>query len=84
MTINMNSISKIALLLLLSFSISACGGKKKAVSSEVVDTNDITRPPTVEIGSIPVDEAVAEGETVSFDEWRKRREAQKRKLEQDQ
>jgi len=32
MTINMNSISKIALLLLLSFSISACGGKKKAVS----------------------------------------------------
>jgi len=84
MTINMNSISKIALLLLLSFSISACGGKKKAVSSEVVDTNDITRPPTVEIGSIPVDEAVAEGETVSFDEWRKRREAQKRKLEQGQ
>jgi len=84
MTINMNSISKIALLLLLSFSISACGGKKKAVSSEVVDTNDITRPPTVEIGSTPVDEAVAEGETVSFDEWRKRREAQKRKLEQDQ
>jgi len=64
MTINMNSISKIALLLLLSFSISACGGKKKAVSSEVVDTNDITRPPTVEIGSTPVDEAVTNGVSV--------------------
>ena len=79
----MNLISKLTLLLALSFLISACGGKKKAVSGDA-NVADITRPPTVEKDTTPVEEAFVEGETVSFDEWRKRREAQRRKLEQDQ
>lgn len=78
----MNSISKLALLLFLSFSISACGGNKKAASeSSVVQTSDITRPPVVEKGVITADTASPEGEAVSFDEWRKRRDAQRKKLE---
>lgn len=79
----MNSISKLALLLFLSISISACGGKKKA-ASQVDDVNvaDITRPPVVEKDVAPEEADVSDGETVSFDEWRKRREAQKRRLEQ--
>ena len=79
----MNLISKLTLLLLLGFLISACGGKKKT-SPDGANVVDITRPPIVEKDTTPVEEAVAEGETVSFDEWRKRREAQRRKLEQDQ
>ena len=85
MTMNMNSISKLSLLLFVSLSISACGGNKKAASSEgVANENDITRPPVVEKDTAPVETAAADGETVSFDEWRRRREAEKKKLEQDQ
>lgn len=74
----MNSISKLSLLLFVSISIAACGGNKKAVSeAEVADVADITRPPVVDKDANPVEEAVAEGETVSFDEWRKRRQAEK-------
>ncbi len=73
---NNNSISKVGLLLTLSVLLSACGGGKKEVAAE--PTNDITRPPLVEKVSAPQEEAVAEGETISFDEWRKRREAEKK------
>ncbi len=76
MTMNNNSISKVGLLLTLSVLLSACGGGKKEVAAE--PTNDITRPPLVEKVSAPQEEAVAEGETISFDEWRKRREAEKK------
>ena len=76
MTMNNNSISKVGLLLTLSVLLSACGGGKKEVAAE--PTNDITRPPLVETVSAPQEEAVAEGETISFDEWRKRREAEKK------
>jgi hypothetical protein len=78
----MNSISKLALLLFVSFSISACGGNKKSVAeASIVNADDITRPPEVEKDVITADTTTAEGETVSFDEWRKRREAEKKKLE---
>ena len=73
---NNNSISKVGLLLTLSVLLSACGGGKKEEAAE--PTNDITRPPLVEKVSAPQEEAVAEGETISFDEWRKRREAEKK------
>ncbi|MFT6406735.1 MAG: hypothetical protein ACJAQ6_000145 [Arenicella sp.] len=82
MTNTMNSISKLALLLIVSFSISACGGNKKAASqSTVIDTGDITRPPVVEKDINTADTTSPEGETVSFDEWRKRREAERKKRE---
>lgn len=84
MTITMNSISKLALLLFVCFSISACGGNKKAAStSAVADAGDITRPPVVEKDLNSVDAASPEGATVSFDEWRKRREAEKKQREQE-
>lgn len=77
-----NSISKVTLLLFLSISISACGGNKKASSqTTATDTSDITLPPVVEKDTAPVEAAVPEGETISFDEWRKRREAEKQKDE---
>jgi len=85
MIISMNSFNKLALLLLLSASISACGGNKKPEAQASVDTaDDITRPPVIEKGTAPVEEAAAEGETVSFDEWRRRRDAAKLRQEQDQ
>lgn len=76
MMMNNNSISKVGLLLTLSVLLGACGGGKKEVAAE--PANDITRPPLVEKVSAPQEEAVAEGETISFDEWRKRREAEKK------
>lgn len=77
MMMNNNSISKVGLLLTLSVLLSACGGGKKEVAAE--PASDITRPPLIEKVSAPQqEEAVAEGETISFDEWRKRREAQKK------
>ncbi len=76
MTMNNNSISKVGLLLTLSVLLGACGGGKKEVAAE--PTSDITRPPLIEKVSAPQEEAVAEGETISFDEWRKRREAEKK------
>jgi len=75
MTMNNNSISKIGLLLTLSALLVACGGGKKEVAAE--SGNDITRPPVVEKVAVQQEKAVAEGETISFDEWRRRREAEK-------
>jgi len=78
----MNSISKLALLLFVSFSISACGGNKKvAAEGSNAQTDDITRPPVVEKDVITADTTSPEGETVSFDEWRKRRDAERKKRE---
>ena len=80
---NINLISKSLLLLFILASISACGGKKKpAPTAKVTDTGDITRPPVIEKDFNPIEEAVAEGETVSFDEWRKRRQAEQQKQDQ--
>ena len=73
MTINNNSISKFSLLLIISAVLSACGGKKTV---EVVQGDDITRPPVIEKSTAPApEEQAADGEAISFDEWRKRREA---------
>jgi len=66
MTITMNSISKLALLLLVSVSISACAGFKKSnPSTAETDVEDITVPPVVEKDTTPVETVAAEGETVS-------------------
>lgn len=60
--------------------IAACGGKK-AANSEVVAApkGDITRPPKV----AKTDEVVAEelnpNETISFDEWRRKKAEEQQK-----
>ena len=63
-----------SLLALIAVSISACGGSSK--KNEVAKTQgpDITRPPQTIEGETrqPVQERSPE-ETISFDEWRKRR-----------
>ena len=76
----MNFNSKLALLLFLCISISACGGNKKAAPKvSNANTVDITRPPVVEKDTSTTEAAPVDGEAVSFDEWRKRKEAEKKK-----
>lgn len=87
----MNSISKLVLLLFVSISISACGGNKKSTSKGntanpakeiAANTGDITRPPVVEKDVVTAESTSTDGGTISFDEWRKRRQAEKEKGDQ--
>ena len=51
----------------------ACGGKKETISEEPIV--DITRPPqTVKDVAKPAQEETNPDETISYDEWRRRRE----------
>jgi len=53
--------------------VGACGGKKESVAE--VPVEDITRPPqTVLGGAKKVQEETNPDETISYDEWRRRRE----------
>lgn len=67
-------IAKNALALIFCATLAACGGNKKApIDAETGEpTADITRPPQTIVGRIEVQERNPE-ETISFDEWRKRR-----------
>ncbi len=56
--------------LLLGLTLCACGGNKKEAVAEPVE--DITRPPQTIVGREEVQERNPD-ETISFDEWRKRR-----------
>ncbi len=67
-----STFSKAALILLTVFLVSACGGNKKAPVENGQPVADITRPPETIVGREEVQERNPE-ETVSFDEWRKRR-----------
>lgn len=75
------NIAPICLLIVSSLLLSACAGKSvKANADEaakVEPVGDITRPPKLVTGS---DRGVAEetnpSETISYDEWRRRREAE--------
>jgi len=65
-------------LLVISGSLSACGGKraKAEKNTEQVATGDITQPPSV-VKEVVEPEAERDGtETISYDEWRKKREIQ--------
>lgn len=64
----------------LSITLGACGGNKKAVAENATEgaTSDITRPPQTIVGRQEVQERNPE-ETISFDEWRKRRLEEQRK-----
>lgn len=64
-------------IVVLSLALSACVGGKKATADEVaankdVASQDITRPPQTIVGRKEVEEQNPE-ETISFDEWRKKR-----------
>ncbi len=67
-------LAKWSIFALLLVGLTACGGNKKP--AEVAkDTVDITRPPQTIDGNVsqaPVQERSPD-ETISFDEWRKRR-----------
>ena len=70
MTIKM---TRVAVLVFTCLMFSACGGKKETISEEPV--TDITRPPqTVKDAAKPAQEETNPDETISYDEWRRRRE----------
>lgn len=75
---NANSFSKLLLCLLVAAFLSACGAKKLAPEeATTANTKDITRPPTVVKTQAPVESESNPDETISYDEWRRRREAEK-------
>ena len=73
-----NSFSKYIVFLSIAVSVSACGSKRVAPAEAIVsNTKDITRPPIVDKSEAAADAEIKPGETVSYDEWRRRREAEK-------
>lgn len=66
--------TRVAILVFTCLLFSACGGKKETISEEPVV--DITRPPqTVKDAAKPAqEEETNPDETISYDEWRRRRE----------
>lgn len=72
---------KMVLGLFVGLALSACGGGSKKVAAEPVEPGqDITRPPQTIVGREEVKERNPD-ETISFDEWRKRRLEEQRKQE---
>lgn len=77
MTNNTNTILKVSLIGLTCFVLSACGGSKKTAGETVVaNGSDITRPPSIVKDRLPSETVKDPDETISFDEWKKRREAE--------
>jgi len=74
-------VGAIILILFASASLSACAGRSaEPVSSESVE--DITRPPQmVKAEQREVIEESDPEETISFDEWRRQRQAELEKLD---
>lgn len=65
--------TRTATTLLTCLVLSACGGKKESVDGEPV--TDITRPPqTVKDAAEEVQQETNPDETISYDEWRRRRQ----------
>ena len=72
-----NSLPKLTVLILLAGLMTACGPKRVAPEEAVVaNTKDITRPPSVTKDRAPSETESNPDETISYDEWRRRREAQ--------
>lgn len=77
MTIMINTILKVGLLALTCFTLSACGGNRKAASeADIANTSDITRPPLIAKNRLPEEAEKNPDETVSYDEWKRRRDAE--------
>lgn len=80
----MSSIYKPIPIFLAALLIAACGGKaaKQTADAEAKSTEDITRPP---VFVKEVDKPAVESnpdETISYDEWRKRREDEQRQADE--
>ncbi len=75
---NKARVGVVILMLFAGMMLSACAGKKtKANSSESEQpVADITRPPQMVRAEQEVVEESDPDETISFDEWRKRRQAE--------
>lgn len=75
MTITINDILKASFIGLTCLVLSACGGNKKpAAEAEIANTSDITRPPAVVKGRLPVEAESDPDETISYDEWKRKRD----------
>ena len=78
MHMKLKTVHLILALLLISSSLSACGGKRaKAEQGVAVDSSgDITRPPSV-VKEVVEQEVERDGsETISYEEWLRKRDAQ--------
>jgi hypothetical protein len=81
---------KTVFLIVLLGSLAACGGKKardsadlaKEVSSSAGTQSDITRPPEVIKEVQNQEQETNPDETISFDEWRRRRQLEQQGLDQ--
>jgi hypothetical protein len=77
MTMKINNILKVSLIGLTCFVLSACGGNKKpAEEAAVANGSDITRPPSIVKDRLPSETVKNPDETISFDEWKKKRDAE--------
>lgn len=75
-------VGAITFLVFAGLMLSACAGKKAATNTDSTNSAkqgtvaDITRPPQMIKGEKEVVEESNPDETISYDEWRKRREAE--------
>jgi len=70
----------IIVMTLVASSLAACGGKRAKDDSQVkvqeTASSDITSPPNVAKDVFEPEEETNAGDTISYDEWRRKREAQ--------
>jgi len=80
------SAAKLLIVTVVLTTLVACGGGRKApVDPETGNTvSDITQPPQTIVGRQDEVQVRDPEETVSFDEWRKRRLEEQRRLQQQQ
>ena len=82
---NSSHIFRTSLILIVSLTLlSACSlkrGKNEVAAEPAAPTGDITRPPEVVAANKPLEEEGNPDETISFDEWRKKREAERAQRE---
>lgn len=71
----LNTLTLMTGLLVMTVSLSACGGKRTKTEKLDVATGDITQPPNVS-KTVKVQEPQKAGETISYEEWLRKREAQ--------
>ena len=77
MTNNTNTILKVSIIGLTCFVLSACGGNRKPAEDAVAaNSPDITRPPSIVKNRLPSETVKNPDETISFDEWKKKRDAE--------
>lgn len=77
MTLTINTILKVGLLAITCLTLSACGGNRKVASeADVANASDITRPPLIAKNRVPEETEKNPDETISYDEWKRRKDAE--------